>query len=204
MGIQKITIFSYGTLQQESVQKKLLGRIVESWPDNLSRFKLSEISISNEHVIALSDQATHPIINFTGNASDIVEGEVLKVTATELATLDDYETDDYKRVTVTLNSGLEAFVYVAANNAEFVHYDFEIIAKSWAKRRRFTPLPKPVHVQIPDFRLKENSYCNMIVKYDDGTGRELFSRVIRNHITGQWTVDGMHVAVKVIIPEEAQ
>lgn len=199
-----VNIFSYGTLQFPKVQLELLGREVTSWPDSLSRFKMGEITIMNESVVEISSQATHQIINFTGNASDIIEGVVLSITLDELAVIDEYETDDYKREELTLNSGKTAFAYVAANNSEMPDYGFEIIAKSWAKRRRFTQLPKPVHVQIPDFKLKENFYCNMIVQYDDGNEKEYFSRVIRNHITGQWTVDGMHVAVKVIFPEGTQ
>ncbi len=41
-------------------------------------------------------------------------GVVLRITAAELAAADTYEVSDYKRVTVRLKSGLEAFVYVAA------------------------------------------------------------------------------------------
>ncbi|MCP3428858.1 gamma-glutamylcyclotransferase family protein [Opacimonas viscosa] len=199
-----INVFSYGTLQLPKVQLELLGREVTSWPDSLSRFNMGEITIMDETVIEISTQSTHQIINFTGNASDIIEGVVLSISPDELSILDKYETDEYKREELTLNSGKKAFVYVAANNSEMPDYHFEIIAKSWAKRRRFTQLPKPVHVQIPDFKLKENFYCNMIVQYDDGNEKEYFSRVLRNHITGQWTVDGMHVAVKVIFPEGSQ
>ena len=77
-------------------------------------------------------------------------------------------------------------------------YKFEIIPKDWAKRRKPTPTPQPVSVTIPDFECKEQHFCTMQVVFDDGSEQSFYSRVIRNHITGQWTVDGMHVAVKVI------
>lgn len=56
-----------------------------------------------------------------------------------------------------------AFAYIAANQYEQSIYEFEIIQKSWFKRRRFVPEPKPVNVTIDDFRLRDNSYCNMHV-----------------------------------------
>lgn len=42
--------------------------------------------------------------------------------------------------------------------------------------------------------------CTMIVQYDDGSERKLISRVVQNHITKQWVVDGMHEALNVAIP----
>lgn len=196
-----INIFSYGTLRDANVQEQVLNRQVEAWPDSLSEYELSYITITDESVLAISNQNQHPIIYHSGRASDIVEGVVLKITEAELANFDKYETDGYQRIKVQLNSGKTAFAYVANTEAGRLNYTFEIIEKSWAKRRRFTQLPKPSTVSIPDFKLKENSYCNMLVEYDDGSVKELFSRVIRNHITHQWTVDGMHVAVKVIIQD---
>lgn len=81
------------------------------------------------------------------------------------------------------------------------HYIFEIIPKDWAKRRKPSVQLKPVHVNIPDFQCQEQHFCNMEVTFEDGSEKTFFSRVIKNHITGQWTVDGMHVAVKVIEAE---
>ena len=77
-------------------------------------------------------------------------------------------------------------------------YQFEIIPKDWAKRRKAKAEATPIKVSIPDFELKQQHFCNMQVQYADGSQKTLFSRVLKNHITGQWTVDGMHVAVKVI------
>lgn len=77
-------------------------------------------------------------------------------------------------------------------------YTFEIIPKSWAKRRKLDAQIKPVSINIPDFQLKEQHFCNMEVTYEDGSVKRYYSRVLRHHKTGQWTVDGMHVAVKVL------
>lgn len=81
-----------------------------------------------------------------------------------------------------------------------VKYKFEIIQKSWSKRRTPTKEPIPTKVDIPDLVLKEQHFCNMHVTYDDYSERTFYSRVILNPLTKQWTVDGMHVAVKVILP----
>lgn len=194
-----VNVFTYGTLQLPSVQEHLLNRQLNMWPDSLSGYMLDWISIADENVVDISEQRQHPIIYFTDSPIDIIEGKCVVVTTKELALLDSYETDDYKRVQVELNSGKKAYAYVARNQFEEPHYTFEIIPKSWAKRRRFVPEPKPVNVVIDDFRLRDNSYCNMVVEYDDGSERELLSRVIYNELNGEWKVDGMHVAVRVII-----
>lgn len=100
-----VNIFTYGTLQLPSVQEHLLKRQPDMWPDSLSGFMLDWISIADESVVDISDQRQHPIIYQTDCASDVVEGKCLSVTETELALLDSYETDDYKRIEVELNSG---------------------------------------------------------------------------------------------------
>ena len=198
-----VNIFTYGTLQLPAVQEHLLKRQPDMWPDSLSGFVLDWITIADENVVDISDQQEHPIIYQTDFASDVVEGKCLLVTETELALLDSYETDDYKRIEVELNSGKKAFAYIAANAYERPIYTFEIIPKNWSKRRRFVPEPKPINVIIDDFSLRDNSYCNMHVEYDDGSHRDLLSRVIHNPHTDEWKVDGMHVAVKVLISSYA-
>ena len=77
-------------------------------------------------------------------------------------------------------------------------YSFEVIPKSWAKRRSAVAEPVPISIEIPDFELKEQHFCNMHVTFDDGNKQSFYSRVLCNHITKQWTVDGMQVAVKVL------
>jgi gamma-glutamylcyclotransferase (GGCT)/AIG2-like uncharacterized protein YtfP len=43
-----------------------------------------------------------------------VEGTVFVISTDELAAADEYEVDDYRRVTVPLRSGHQAWVYVFA------------------------------------------------------------------------------------------
>ena len=106
-------LFSYGTLQQEAVQLANFGRRLKGTPDAVLGYKLTQILITDDAVIATSGISVHRIL-VPGTPLDSVEGVVLELTPEELQAADDYETDDYQRVRVKLRSGTEAWVYVAA------------------------------------------------------------------------------------------
>ncbi|MGZ3853530.1 MAG: gamma-glutamylcyclotransferase family protein [Flavisolibacter sp.] len=105
-------LFSYGTLQLEKVQLETFGRSLQGVPDRLMAYKIETIKIKVESVVNLSGTEEHTIITYTGNNSDVVEGVVLSITPGELVHADEYETEDYKRIQVTLQSGKRAWVYV--------------------------------------------------------------------------------------------
>jgi gamma-glutamylcyclotransferase (GGCT)/AIG2-like uncharacterized protein YtfP len=105
-------LFSYGTLQYESVQMATFGRQLKGSADQLIGYALFSLPITDEKVIALSGESVHKILRFTGNPQDIVNGRVFEVTQKELDLSDQYEVDDYQRVSVTLSSGLKAWAYV--------------------------------------------------------------------------------------------
>jgi len=105
-------LFSYGTLQLEQVQLELFKRTIRTEPDALVGYKKEKIKIKVESVVNLSGEEEHVIISYSGNDSDLVEGAVLSITPDELDRADEYETDDYKRVKVTLRSGRSSWVYV--------------------------------------------------------------------------------------------
>jgi gamma-glutamylcyclotransferase (GGCT)/AIG2-like uncharacterized protein YtfP len=109
-------LFSYGTLQLESVQLSTFHRTLEGSPDVLAGYKVSHIEITDPEVVAASGLTHHLMISFTGKESDIIQGVVLKVTTEELAQADEYEASDYKRVSVILKSGRRSWVYVDAND----------------------------------------------------------------------------------------
>lgn len=98
------------------VQMELFGRLLKGYPDILIGYKKELIKIKVDSVVATSGQEEHSIIFYTGNTSDFIEGIVLSVTPGELLTADDYETKDYKRVEVILQSGKKSWVYVKSNN----------------------------------------------------------------------------------------
>ena len=108
----KHKVFSYGTLRQANVQLELYGREVPTVPDSLPGWKLDWIQIADPEVIAASGSDRHPILR-RGLDTDSVEGAYLELNDVELAATDEYEVDDYVRIIVKLESGTEAFVYVA-------------------------------------------------------------------------------------------
>jgi len=109
-------LFSYGTLQYESVQLTTFGRKLMGKKDTLCGFNLSMVEIKNQDVVKTSGDAAHPIITFTGNAGDQIAGVVFEISPEELAQADLYEVEDYKRISVQLHSGINAWVYVNATD----------------------------------------------------------------------------------------
>lgn len=108
-----IPLFSYGTLQQGSVQIGTYGRLLEGSPDVLAGYRLESITIENPEVVGLSGMEVHRIAVPTGEAPDCIEGMLFRLTRDELAATDAYEGDNYERAEVTLASGRCAFVYIA-------------------------------------------------------------------------------------------
>jgi Gamma-glutamyl cyclotransferase, AIG2-like len=106
-------LFSYGTLQTEAVQLATFGRSLEGKPDMLVGYSLKMIQIEDQKFVALSGAALHRNLQFTGIASDLVEGMVFTVTRKELEQADVYEPAEYKRVFTQLRSGMYAWVYIA-------------------------------------------------------------------------------------------
>jgi hypothetical protein len=109
-----VRLFTYGTLRDPLVQQRLFGRLVPGVADAIPGFRLGTVTISDEAVVATSGTAVHLVVDETGDPADRVEGMVLSLTPAELAVADSYETADYRRVVVTLVSGLEAFLYARA------------------------------------------------------------------------------------------
>ena len=108
---QTENLFSYGTLQREAVQLATFGRRLEGRPDLLVGYSLTMIRIQDQNFVAVSGAAHHRIVQFTGIASDLVEGTVFTVTKKELEQADAYEPAGYQRVLARLRSGMNAWVY---------------------------------------------------------------------------------------------
>jgi Gamma-glutamyl cyclotransferase, AIG2-like len=108
-------LFSYGTLQENSVQLSTFGRVLQGWPDVLVGFELSVTKIEDPAFVATSGKSEHAIVRFTGKDESRVTGMVFDVTDAELARSDAYEPAGYKRVLGTLASGKRAWVYARAS-----------------------------------------------------------------------------------------
>lgn len=105
-------LFSYGTLRQPEVQRATFGREIEGSPDAIVGYDLDHVTITDAHVIATSGSDRHPILKPTERPGAAVEGTVFPLSEADLAAADEYEVDDYVRVTVPLRSGGRAWVYV--------------------------------------------------------------------------------------------
>jgi gamma-glutamylcyclotransferase (GGCT)/AIG2-like uncharacterized protein YtfP len=112
-------LFSYGTLQMESVQLATFGRKLIGESDALLGYRQTRIEIQDPSVAATSGAKYHLNAQFTGRDADFILGTMFKVTKKELEQADLYEdAANYKRVSVQLKSGTRAWVYVAAASDE--------------------------------------------------------------------------------------
>ncbi len=107
-------LFSYGTLRQPEVQRATFGHEIDGTPDAIVGYDLDYVTITDPRVIAASGSDRHPILKPTDRADAAVEGMVFAISEADLAAADEYEVDDYRRITVPLRSGGEAWVYVFA------------------------------------------------------------------------------------------
>ncbi len=106
-------LFSYGTLQLEKVQIASFGRILKGSADKLYGYKLVSVEITDENVLQQSEQKFHPMAIPAGS-DEYINGVVFEITRAELLQADQYEVDDYKRISVLLNSGIQAWIYIKA------------------------------------------------------------------------------------------
>ena len=109
-----IPLFSYGTLQLESVQVSKFGTLLNGEQDAIICYRRDEIEIVDEETVALSGSRIHSIAVETGDPRDQIEGTLFHISAEQLEAADAYEVGDYKRVEVSLRSGRAAWAYVKA------------------------------------------------------------------------------------------
>lgn len=109
-------LFSYGSLQQEEAQLATFGRKLDGEKDLLVGYEPSLVRIADAAVAAQLKKTHHDNVNHTGDDWSTVQGTVFDVTDAELAKADTFESQyNYKRITVPLASGKEAWVYVHAD-----------------------------------------------------------------------------------------
>ncbi len=111
-------IFSYGTLQQDDVQRSTFGRLLEGQRDELVGFGPSLVRIEDPQIVATTGKTHHANVTFNGRHDSRVSGTVFEITDAELAAADQYEQRAaYKRIAAVLASGKQAWVYVDARSA---------------------------------------------------------------------------------------
>ncbi len=108
-------IFSYGSLQEETVQLSTFGRRLEGRRDELVSFEQSSVPIDDPAVAAALGKTHHANVVFNGSDASRVPGMVFELTDDELASVDEYEAPfRYARIAAMLASGKRAWVYVHA------------------------------------------------------------------------------------------
>jgi len=105
-------LFSYGTLQLEQVQLDTFGRTLKGTPDRLPKYTVTQLKITDPTVIKSSGTDSHPILVFTGNEADFVEGTIFALSNEEIMKADAYEVEDYQRCELIFETGTKAFVYL--------------------------------------------------------------------------------------------
>jgi len=93
-------LFTYGTLQDPAVQMAVFHRLAQGTPDILDGYLKSQIKIGF---------GVYPII--TPDPCSEVEGQIIEITPEELILIDGYEGAEYRRINVTLRSGIVTWVY---------------------------------------------------------------------------------------------
>ena len=106
-------LFSYGTLQHEDVQLSTFGRKLEGEKDLLVGYEPSLVKIPDANVAARLKKTHHDNVRKTEDDWSNVQGTVFEITDAELAKADAFEAEfNYKRISVGLASGNDAWVYV--------------------------------------------------------------------------------------------
>ena len=111
-------LFSYGTLQQESVQLSTFGRPLHGHNDELVGFEPARVKIEDPQIVAASGETHYQNALYNGRDDSRISGMVFEVSDDELVAADRYEQiAAYKRVMTRLASGKQAWVYVEARTA---------------------------------------------------------------------------------------
>lgn len=105
-------LFSYGTLQLADIQQSVFGRLLSGEPDELVGYERGIVEIDD--VDSSTGRQRYAIVTFNGKLQSRVLGTVFEVSEDELSRADRYEPEPYKRVTATLASGKQSWVYVDA------------------------------------------------------------------------------------------
>jgi hypothetical protein len=109
-------LFSYGTLQKSEVQIDVFGRVLKGETDVLVGYTVGLIEITDETFLTKEEEKFQRTLVRSDSRSDSITGTALEITSEELSLADKYEPDNYKRNKVKLESGREAWIYLAATS----------------------------------------------------------------------------------------
>lgn len=100
-------LFSYGTLQSKEIQMQVFNKLLQGEPDQLVGYKLKELQIEEE--FGMED---YFVAMPSTNPNDAIQGIVFSVTSDDLLKADQFESNAYKRIQITLKSEIVAWIYV--------------------------------------------------------------------------------------------
>lgn len=98
--------FSYGTLRSKEIQMRVFNRRLTGAPDQLLGYKLKDLKIEEEFGIE-----DYHVAIASENPSDKIDGILFNISNADLAKIDLFESNAYKRIQVTLKSGTVAWIY---------------------------------------------------------------------------------------------
>ena len=108
-----VYLFSYGTLQDNDVQIAAFGRELTGHADALPGYRRQMMPILDIKIMAARGESHYANAEPSSNSSDAVQGTVFEITEQDLAAADKYEEPSrFSRISVTLASGKQAWVYV--------------------------------------------------------------------------------------------
>ncbi|MCX6501646.1 MAG: gamma-glutamylcyclotransferase [Microbacterium sp.] len=105
-------LFVYGLLTRTDLQLDTFGRRIETTPDVLPGYRLGYAEFDMPLVAGLTGMRRHPVAHETDDPLDKLVGDVLELTLAELDAADEYAAPGYRRIRATLESGVDAWVFV--------------------------------------------------------------------------------------------
>ena len=178
-----VWLFSYGTLQQAEVQRKLFGRTLQCHEDTLIGFEIKIVTITDPSAIRTSGTDRHPMLR-RSDPTNAVKGSVLRLCTADLEAADRYEAADYERIPVILNSGRNAFVYVErAGTATSTSIDaVNFVTPNRATFDRLLPVARRIFTDAFAERYdaaKFERFCDLTYSPDGSMARDFLSQDVR-------------------------
>lgn len=100
-------LFSYGTLRSKEIQRQIFNKVLIGTADQVSGYKLKSLKIEEEF-----GMADYVVAVASESSTDIIHGVVFTISNADLAKVDLFESNAYRRVQVTLQSGETAWIYI--------------------------------------------------------------------------------------------
>lgn len=100
-------LFSYGTLRSKEIQRQIFNRVLTGTADQVLGYKLKSLKIEEEF-----GMADYVVAVASENPTDTIHGVIFQISNADLAKVDLFESNAYRRVQVTLQSGETAWIYI--------------------------------------------------------------------------------------------